>query len=49
MKSTTSVTPMLLAFFLLIAACSSSQVRESNATINEANNPGKVFIPNKQH
>lgn len=44
MKSTTSLTHISLAFFLLISACSSSQMKDSNATIDDIKNSGKVLI-----
>lgn len=44
MKSTTSVTHMLLAFFLLILACSSSQSKDTNAIEDSALNPDKILI-----
>ena len=44
MKSTTSMTHMLLAFFLLISACSSSQVKDSNAKTGDTEISGKVLI-----
>lgn len=44
MKSTTSMTHMLLAFFLLISACSSSQVKDSNAKIDGIKSSDKVLI-----
>ena len=44
MKSTTSVTHMLLAFFLLISACSPSQTRMINANADSTINPDKILI-----
>ena len=44
MKSTTSLTHISLAFFLLISACYSSQMKDSNATIDDIKNSGKVLI-----
>jgi len=44
MKSTTFMTHMLLAFFLLISACSSSQVKDSNVTIGDTKRSDKVLI-----
>jgi len=44
MKGTTSMTHMLLAFFLLISACSSSQTKEINAKVDSVINPDKILI-----
>jgi flavodoxin len=44
MKSTTSMTHMLLAFFLLMSACSSSQVKDSNTKIDDTKSSGKILI-----
>src|SRR5688572_20597212 len=44
MKSTTSVTRMLSAFFLLISACSSSQVKHGNASMDSTINSDKILI-----
>lgn len=44
MKSTTFITHMLLAFFLLISACSSSQTKDTNVKEDSALNPDKILI-----
>ena len=44
MKSTTFIMHMLLGFFLLISACSSSQTKDTNAKENPALNPDKILI-----
>ncbi len=44
MKSTTSITHMLLAFFLMISACSSSQTKDINAKVDSTINPDKILI-----
>lgn len=44
MKSTSFITHMLLAFFLLISACSSSQTKDINANLDAALNPDKILI-----
>ncbi len=44
MKNTTSLTQMLLAFFLLISACSSSQMKDSNGQIDDTLSSDKVLI-----
>lgn len=44
MKSTTSMTHMLFTFFLLISACSSSQMKDINARVDSTINPDKVLI-----
>lgn len=44
MKSTTSMTHMLLAFFLLISACSSSQTKDPTAKIGDTKSSDKVLI-----
>jgi len=44
MKSATSLTPMLLAFFLLISTCSSSQMKDSHGIIDDTLSPDKVLI-----
>ncbi|HET6769974.1 MAG TPA: flavodoxin [Chitinophagaceae bacterium] len=44
MKSTSFITHMLLAFFLLISACSSSQTKDINAKVDAALNPDKILI-----
>ena len=47
------MTHMLLAFFLLISACSSSQTKDINArmdaTIRLRQNIDCVFVPDKQY
>ena len=44
MKSTTFIMHMLLGFFLLISACSSSQTKDTNAKEDPALNPDKILI-----
>src|SRR5688572_9820770 len=44
MKNTTSMTRMLSAFFLLIAACSSFQTKDSNAKVDSTINSDKILI-----
>jgi flavodoxin len=44
MKITTPTTHMLLAFFLLISACSSSQTKDVNAKMDSTLDPDKVLI-----
>jgi flavodoxin len=44
MKITTSMTQMLLTFFLFISACSSSPMEDVNAKMNATIPPGKVLI-----
>jgi len=44
MKSTASVTHMLLVFFLFIPACSSSQMKDINATVDSIVKPDKILI-----
>ena len=44
MKSTTSMTHMLLAFFLLISACSSSQTKDINAKTDSTIDSSKTLI-----
>ena len=44
MKSTTSMTHMLLAFLLLISACSSSQTKDTNAKPGYGITPDKTLI-----
>jgi len=44
MKSTISVTRMLSAFFLLISACSSSQMKDGNASMDSTINSDKILI-----
>ncbi|MDX2045858.1 MAG: flavodoxin [Chitinophagaceae bacterium] len=44
MKSATSITHMLLAFFLLVATCSSSQMKDLNAKTDDTNSSDKVLI-----
>ncbi|HET9745954.1 MAG TPA: flavodoxin [Chitinophagaceae bacterium] len=44
MKSTSFLTHMLLGFFLLISACSSSQTKDINAKVDSAINPDKILI-----
>ena len=44
MKSTTCMTHMLLGFFLLVSACSSSQTKEINAKVDSGLNPDKILI-----
>src|SRR3954449_931637 len=44
MGITTPITYMLLAFFLLISACSSSQTKAANAERDSTLNPDKVLI-----
>ena len=44
MKSTISMTHMLLAFFLLISACSSSQTKDFNAETDDTKSLDKVLI-----
>jgi flavodoxin len=44
MKNITSMTHMLLAFFLLISACSSSHVKDSNAETDDTKSSDKVLI-----
>ncbi len=44
MKSTTILTHMLLAFFLLIAACSSSQMKDAKAKTDDTLSSNKVLI-----
>lgn len=44
MKSTTFISHMLLAFFLLISACSSSQTKDLNAKVDSTLNPDKILI-----
>jgi flavodoxin len=43
-KSSPSLTHVLLAFFLLILACSSSQTKNINAKVNTDIDPGKILI-----
>ena len=44
MKSITSIMHILLAFFLLISACSSSQTKDSNVNVDSTINPDKILI-----
>ena len=44
MKSTSSITHLLLGFFLLVSACSSSQTTEINAKVDSALNPDNILI-----
>ena len=44
MKRTISMMHMLLAFFLLISACSSSQVKDSNTKIENTKSRDKILI-----
>jgi flavodoxin len=44
MKRTTLMTHILLGFFLLISACSSSQSKDSNAKVDSAINSDKILI-----
>ena len=44
MKGITSITHMLLAFFLLISACSSSQTKDSNGKVDSTINSDKILI-----
>ena len=44
MKSSTFMTRMLSAFFLLISACSSSQMKDGNASIDSAIKSDKILI-----
>jgi len=44
MKSTTSITQMMLVFFLFISACSSSQTKDVNASTDSAFDSNKVLI-----
>jgi flavodoxin len=44
MKLTTSMTHILLAFFLLISACSSSQTEDINTKVDPTLDPAKVLI-----
>ncbi|HJS55621.1 MAG TPA: flavodoxin [Chitinophagaceae bacterium] len=44
MKSTTSMTRMLSAFFILIPACSSFQTKDINAKVDSAIKPDKILI-----
>ena len=44
MKSITSIMHMLLAFFLLISACSSSQTKDSNGKVDSTINSDKILI-----
>jgi flavodoxin len=44
MKSTTFMTHILLGFFLLISACSSSQSKDINAKVDSILNPDKTLI-----
>ena len=44
MKSITSIMYMLLAFFLLISACSSSQTKDINAKVDSTIDTGKILI-----
>ena len=44
MKSTTSITHMLLAFLLLMSACSSSQTKDINAKTDSTIDSSKILI-----
>ena len=44
MKGITSIMHMLLAFFLLISACSSSQTKDSNGKVDSTINSDKILI-----
>ena len=44
MKRTISMMHMLLAFFLLISACSSSQVKDFNTKIENTKSRDKILI-----
>ena len=44
MKSSASMMHMLLGFFLLISACSSSQMKENDASVDSTVNPDKILI-----
>lgn len=44
MKRTTSITQLLLALFILISACSTSQTKKSNIELVPAINPDKILI-----
>ena len=44
MRKNTFISYMLLAFYLLISACSSSQTKDINAIIDSTLNPDKILI-----